>query len=247
MRGIRAVLFDLDGTLRYNVPGALEAIHAFARELGVPVCDDCLPAATRWSHAYWASSEALAADVARFGELNADFWINFTARFLMALGCPPNVARQAAPQVRCRFEQFWQPEDRLMPGAAETLAALRQRGLTLGVVTNRRQAVDAYLHDLGLADLLDYILAAGEIEIWKPHPDIFRHALEQIAIPPSQALYVGDNYYADVVGARQAGLQAVLFDRHGYFSDMPCPVVRQLEDVVRLLTPAGTAEAGVLS
>ncbi len=235
MEPIRAVLFDLDGTLRFHRPGALEAIYDFARDLGAPVCTDCLPAATRWSHAYWASSDELAADVARFGELSADFWVHFTARFLIALGCPPEIAAEVAPQVRQRFESDWQPEDHVMPGALETLSTLRQRGLTVSVVTNRRQAVDEYLRELGLGDLVDYALAAGEIDVWKPHPDIFHHALKRISVSPAHALFVGDNYYADVVGAQQAGLRAVLMDPKGIFPDAPCPVVHRLEDVVPLV------------
>ena len=51
---IQAVLFDLDGTLRHNLPTGLETVIEFLKELGYTVPDERLPGALRWTHYYWS-------------------------------------------------------------------------------------------------------------------------------------------------------------------------------------------------
>jgi len=86
-----------------------------------------------------------------------------------------------------------------------------------------------------LDEYFSFALAAGEINSWKPDPGIFWHALERLEANPQQALYVGDNYYADVVGAQNAGLQAVLVDPEGIFPEAQCLVIRQVNELLALL------------
>jgi len=69
----------------------------------------------------------------------------------------------------------------------------------------------------------------------KPHPGIFRQALAQMALSPDQALYVGDSYPHDVVGARNAGLDVVLVDRNGAAGAPDCPMVSDLPGLFDLL------------
>ena len=74
---------------------------------------------------------------------------------------------------------------------------------------------------------------------WKPDPAIFKRAFALSNTPPEHNLYIGDNYYADIIGARAAGIQPVLLDPHGLFPEADCPIVRHLGEIVSLLTPAG--------
>ena len=74
----------------------------------------------------------------------------------------------------------------------------------------------------------------GWVSAWKPDPGLFAHALERLEIAPEQAIYVGDNYYADVIGARRAGLGPVLYDPDQVFPDADCPVIRSIGEL-RLL------------
>jgi putative hydrolase of the HAD superfamily len=78
-------------------------------------------------------------------------------------------------------------------------------------------------------------LFAGEAGLYKPHPGVFHYLLEKAGVPADEALYVGDNYYADVVGARQAGLQPVLFDLHDLFPEADCPVIQAHSQIYSLL------------
>ena len=84
------------------------------------------------------------------------------------------------------------------------------------------------------------VLAGGDVRMWKPEPYIFIHACERLNIAPTEAVYVGDNYFADVVGARRAGLLPVLYDPRGIFPDPGCPIIRSFPELTQLLKANGT-------
>ena len=80
------------------------------------------------------------------------------------------------------------------------------------------------------------------MDSWKPDPRIFQHALDRSETSPQQTHYVGDNYYADVPGAQQAGLQPVLIDPDKVFPKADCPVIRkmgQLKEVLAHISKTG--------
>jgi putative hydrolase of the HAD superfamily len=72
---------------------------------------------------------------------------------------------------------------------------------------------------------------AGQVSAWKPDPGLFIHALECLGVPAQSAIYVGDNYYADVVGARRAGVHPVLYDPEGVFPNADCTVIRRIGEL----------------
>ena len=76
---------------------------------------------------------------------------------------------------------------------------------------------------------------AAEVDAWKPDPRIFNRALELTASDPEKVIYVGDNFFADVVGAKNAGLQPVLLDEDGIFPDAGCLVIGRLGELIDLL------------
>ncbi len=78
-------------------------------------------------------------------------------------------------------------------------------------------------------------MTAGEAGAWKPDPAIFALALQRMGAPASTAAYVGDNYYADVVGARRAGLQPLLLDPQELFPEAGCPVIRTIGELQALV------------
>jgi len=113
---------------------------------------------------------------------------------------------------------------------------LRRRGLRLGIVSNRDKPFDDMLagYRLNRADF-DLLLAAGEVQAWKPSPLIFWQALERLGASAAETVYVGDNFYADVLGASAAGLQPVLLDDAGIFPEAECPTIRSLKELPELL------------
>ena len=91
-----------------------------------------------------------------------------------------------------------------------TLDRLRARGLRLGVISNSDGRVEQALVAAGIREYFDVVLDSAVMGVEKPDPAIFRAALAALGVAPSEALYVGDLYHVDVVGARAAGMEGVL-------------------------------------
>jgi putative hydrolase of the HAD superfamily len=95
-------------------------------------------------------------------------------------------------------------------GTRATLERLRAAGLRLGVVSNSDGRVEAALSAAGLRDCFEVVIDSALFGAEKPDPAIFRAALEALDVAPDEALYVGDLYEVDVLGARAAGIEAIL-------------------------------------
>jgi HAD superfamily hydrolase (TIGR01549 family) len=233
---VETVIFDLDGTLRQNVPSADETQYRLAIELGVAHRADRQNLGARWAHSYWAQSEDLFADIERFKEMEADFWTHYSYRYLRALEVQEQQAQALAAELYQRMETEFKPENQLLPGVPETLARLKQAGYAIGLVSNRSRPCQEECENLGLLPHLDFAYVAAEVEAWKPDPRIFERALNFNGGRPERVVYVGDNYYADVVGAQNAGLQPVLIDPLGVFPEATCAVIRAIPDLLEWLT-----------
>jgi putative hydrolase of the HAD superfamily len=229
--GIRAILFDLDGTLRYNQPSAEQTFFNIAADLGLTDTPERRRGAMRWAHRYWAQSETLLQDQAAFGGQSESFWTNYLRRHLISFECPEAQAEALAPELSRQMNTLYQPEGRVDPQTYATLGALQAAGFRLGLVSNRSKPCVEELALLGLDGYFEYVLAAGEVGCWKPNPGIFTHALAQMGLAPEQAVYVGDNYYADIVGAQRAGMQAVLVDPEGVFPEAGCRVIARVAEL----------------
>ena len=138
-------------------------------------------------------------------------------------------------------ENLW---ERVPEGVPLALARLRSRGLTLVVVSNANGRLRHMFARLGLADRVDVLLDSSEEGVEKPDPRLFQIALERSGADPETTLHVGDMYYVDVVGARAAGLQAVLLDAAGLYEGYDCPRIGSLGALLDLL-PASASETCV--
>jgi HAD superfamily hydrolase (TIGR01549 family) len=111
------------------------------------------------------------------------------------------------------------------------LARLKSAGLRLGVVSNSEGRVAEALEVAELRQYFDVVIDSGLIGIEKPDPRIFQAALQALGVRADEALYVGDLYEVDVVGARAAGIEAVLLGAApGGASD--CQTTSSIEDLV---------------
>lgn len=229
------IIFDLDGTLRESIPSGDQFMLEHAVSLGVECPDDCFLSARQWAHRYWASSEYLLMDQEAYGRGERAFWENYARRTLETIGAPPEQVEKLAPTLHQHMHENYHPEDTIPADVVPTLKALRSAGLTLGLLTNRSDSPTEYLQKVGLADQLDFFIAAGEIGVWKPDPEIFYYSLGMARALPQQTIYIGDNYYADVVGAENAGLIPVLIDRDQIFPDAPCPTIHEIGELLTLL------------
>lgn len=233
--GVRAILFDLDGTLRYNCPSSVQTFLDYAAQLGAPDTTEAHLKAHRWTHSYWAQSPELMADLRRFGADETGFWTHHAEIQLIAMGCSPEQAAAIGPELHRRMAENYRPQDWVPPDVPATLALLQQAGFILGVVSNRTKPYLDQLEALGLKDFFQFALAGGEVNAYKPDPELFQAALQRLGMQPDETVYVGDNYYADVLGSQRAGLRPVLVDPEGIFPEARCPVIRTIGELPAVL------------
>jgi putative hydrolase of the HAD superfamily len=233
--GLRAILFDLDGTLRHNLPPGGEVFTHYATSLGLQVSSEDRLRAARWEHYYFAMSPQIRADRKKFANDEDGFWLNFARRRLIALGASQAQAEALSPQVSHYMRTSYQPQSWVPPEVFKILPALRDAGYVLGVVSNRDKPYGDRLDEWGLGSYFSFSLAGGEVNAYKPKAAIFKHALRRASARASESIYVGDNFYADVVGARNAGLGAVLYDPNGTFPDPGCAVIGSFDQLPALL------------
>jgi putative hydrolase of the HAD superfamily len=130
------------------------------------------------------------------------------------------------------------------PRAAEALAQVRAAGLRAGVVSNSNGTVESILAGLGLTSALGFVLDSSRVGFEKPDPRIFRLALERADVAPAEAVYVGDLYSIDVLGARAIGMDAVLLDPGACWGERDCRTAPDVLDAVRLILGGGHVPSG---
>ena len=192
---IRAVVFDIDGTLYPIRRIALRSLPLISSHL-------------RLFYAFARARQALRRE--RPGAALRRRQAELVAR---SLGIDAGAAARRIEQVV--YGQWPRCFGRLRPyaGVAETLAGLRREGLRLGVVSDSpftREKLTA----LGLHTGWDAIVSADEAGALKPNPEPFLRISELLGVAPGEVLFVGNSYHRDVIGAHRAGMQAAHFTRH---------------------------------
>jgi putative hydrolase of the HAD superfamily len=233
--GLTTIFFDLDGTLRFNKPAGREFFidHAVAR--GHSVTPAIRAHVWRWEHLYWATSAELRADLQRFGGETKEFWIHYSARQLKELGYSADEAATLAPEFSRHMNDNYKPENQIDPTTPGLLAALHAAGYTLGVLSNRDKPFAEELEKHGLKEYFAYAIPAGEAQVYKPDPAIFDYIVNKAGVSHAEMVYIGDNYYADILGARNAGMKQVLLDIGGIFDEPGCPAIKSLTELPAVL------------
>lgn len=156
-------------------------------------------------------------------------WRDYFMHLFSGLGIPQSTWPEvgAAVQAEHARSHLWTGVD---PETAGALDQLREAGYRLAVISNADGRVPQLLADVGLADRFEFIIDSELVGVSKPDPRIFEMALERLAVPAHHCLYVGDLYAIDVIGARGAGLQALLLDPFEHF-DFDVPRLRRVAEL----------------
>ena len=231
----KAIFFDLDGTLRIPTPSPTDAFILFARSINVQIDPVSERHVKVWAHKYWGQHQLVQQDMERFD--TDGFWINYSRLLLENVKANHDI-NQRAKLVREWFDDGYDPAVTIAPGSIKILNWLKEQGYTLGVISNRSQPFHDVLEQLQISQFFDYTLAAGEIGIWKPNPLIFSHFITQFEdLSPEECIYVGDNYFADGLGARAAGLFPVLFDPDNIYEQPELKRIQHMEELQHILQP----------
>ena len=235
MKKIKAVLFDLDGTLFHHFPSSGEVFLGYVRTIGFQVSAEDNIRAEHWAHYYFAHSPEIQEDSKMFGDDSKGFWINFLRRRLIASGIHVTQTADLAPQVAIHMSEAYKPETRVPEDARTLLKFLKDSGYMLGMVSNRESPYQQEMEKLEMHSYFQFFLAGGEVNSFKPDALIFERALELAGTSAHETMYVGDNYFADIVGSHRAGLTPVLYDPISLFPDADCAVIKSFGELPELL------------
>jgi putative hydrolase of the HAD superfamily len=228
---IKAIFFDLDGTLRHSVPEGAQVFDEYLIALGYPISEEDRQRAMRWEYLYWANSPDLRDDLLAHSADTENFWLEYTRRRLVAVGLSPAQAKEMAPQVSAHMGEMYQPQSIVPADVRRLLPALQQAGYILAVISNREKPFHDLLISHDLSAYFHFSLAAGEVDSYKPDPGVFQHALQRANVAAHETVYVGDNYFADVVGSRRAGLHPVLYDPNHIFPEADCLTIQSFDEL----------------
>jgi putative hydrolase of the HAD superfamily len=241
MRRPQAICFDMGYTLLRHAPTgpelyrrvlasqghefeleAIEEAHLPARELYIR--------ATREGRDF-ESSMALA----------REFWTEYNVLVLSGLGMEAERLAEVGEAVYTAAwsADAWQP----FPDTLPALKRLKETGIPMAIVSNFVDTLPAICRHSGVDDFFDVIVASVEAGAMKPDPRIWTVALRRLGVDPEDAWHVGDNYWADVLGARAAGLTPVLIDRDGHVPNPDCQRIAGLDELADLVRRLEESEA----
>lgn len=154
----------------------------------------------------------------RQGVSHALGWDLHMQTLFEAAGLAAEDARRATAAAAREHERFnlWR---RVPDGLPDMLARARARGIRLGVVSNSEGKLAELFERVGLDGHFELVVDSALEGVRKPDPEIFRRALSRMQVAASAALYAGDIPEVDVVGARAAGVAAVLIDTCDHYPD----------------------------
>lgn len=222
MMALQAVIFDTENVL-YDSTALWRWLASVLRQLGRPISYEVVY--SLWRQTYWrrvCSGEC--GDGEAFRTLLADHGLSHSQIGEVEAAARAYRQRRAAPQ-------------RTFPGVAQTTAALKARGLRLGVLCNSNRRGDELrtaLAGLGLEGVFDSVVTSHDLCVCKPDAATYQTSLQQLDTTPERAMFVG-NAADDLDGAERLGMATVAFNherdaRAGFYATRFCEVVRFVDE-----------------
>jgi len=211
----RFVFFDVGNTLLFPNRARILA----------PLPADRHPTLERWQALERLTKKEFDAGMTN-GKVDHGFWWSFHTHLLEELETMDEGVRNALVQ-NTQKSANW---DQILPGTRVALERIRQ-DYAIAVISNSDGRIDEVLRRCGIADCFESITDSGVVGCEKPHPAIFEAALRAMKAEAAESLYVGDVYSVDYVGARRAGMQAVLLDVAGSYREREFPRVESLAEL----------------
>lgn len=214
---IKAVCFDYGNTLIEFGPAAFKNQYAAIEKTLTNLFGHC---------------DADRLKIIRDGQIKAPFANGFhennmrriTEELIASLyRCRPQ-KKHVDAVIQARYDAFVESVS-LAEGVRQLLEKLHRRYL-LGLISNYpcSRSINDSLLKIGLLDLFDEIVVSGDCGFVKPHAKPFKLMLYRLSVNPCECIFVGDNWLADVQGAKRMGIHAVLTTEHepyDYFEPSP--------------------------
>ena len=214
---LKFIFFDVGNTLLF--PNR-DRIHAPLAERGLTPDGNLLRNLER------RTKNQFDASMVKDGSTDHSFWWMFYSQLLEEIGLSNDTVRDELVS-SIRQSANW---DVIPPGTREQLQKIAER-YQISVISNADGKIEDVLRRCNIADIFHTITDSGLVGYEKPHPEIFRQALEKMKAAPEESLYVGDMYSVDYLGATGAGMQAMLMDVPGAYDDRGLPRVASLQEL----------------
>lgn len=228
------LFIDFDDTL-YDTRG--NAIIALSELFEWAHLGDWFEDAKLFYESYWDENVKLWAQYAH-GEIERDYLIVERFRRPLALRMP-NPTKDYCLTISDKFLELCSCKPGVVDGAHQLIAHLRQRGYRLHICSNGFHEVQyKKLRACGLIDSFDTIILSEDAGANKPSPLFFDYAFRQTGAKPETTLMIGDNYNTDILGAKAAGIDTMLFNRWdpAFQSSEPVNyVVNSLKEITTIL------------
>lgn len=228
---IKAIFFDFFNTLACYQPPREQVYINICGEHGIHVEEKALFKSLPLADTFWRDENRRHPIDKRTQEEKTAFWTEYAIKALKGAGVEIN--RDLALKILSKMQQMkW--EFKAFDDVSNTLKMLKDRGLTLGLISNVGQDMQKTFKELGLQPYLDYYVTSLEVGFDKPRPEIFQAALQKAKVNPEEVIYVGDQYELDIVGARGVGMKAILIDRKRWSTDITdCPRIQSLAEIMK--------------
>ena len=235
MRNIKAILFDVYGTLATWSPDRYVIHSRAASQFGIKVTKEGIDAGYAVAEAYM-THENTKTPIRKMTMTERD---QFFAKFeqLVLQGCGIEVDLELANKIwQAVAEQEY--EMVLYDDVLSNLDDLRASGYVVGIVSNVPSNGSELSAQLGLSGSIDFAVTSSEVGCEKPDPRIFAEALRRANDTPAHsAIMVGDQLESDINGAIGAGIHPVLLDRNNNHPDfVDHPRITSLTELQNLLT-----------
>lgn len=232
---IKAVFFDWFNTLARFDPPREELHSQVLGEFGIEVPPQKVMPGVFAADSYWFEENAKLSLRERSHQQLKELHIHYQEIVLAEVGV--NVPRELLLKIVGRMRELARGMTfALFDDVLTILPKLKQRGLTLGLLTNLAKDMEPICNKLGLEPYIDFMVTSGEIGVDKPHPPIFLAALERAGVNTAEAIHVGDQYKVDVIGARGVGIAPILIDRYNLHPEVSdCPRIVNLTELDKYL------------
>ena len=230
MARTRAVFFDVDFTL----------IHPGPRFQGVGYREMCARHGVEVDAGRFDAAVAGASGLLDSADqlYDAAIFVNYTNRIIELMGGAGPGVDAASQELYAAWAQHHHFS--LYDDVSAALRQLCADGHRLGLISNSHRCLVSFQSHFELEGLIAVAVSSSAHGYLKPHPSIFRAALELMQARPGDAVMVGDSLAHDVDGARQVGMEGVLLDRGGRVANPPSGVrvIRSLDQLPDLLARA---------
>ncbi len=218
MAAPRVIFFDVGNTLLFPNRARMLA----------PIAKNRRPTLEQWQALESTTKSEFDRDM-QAGRVDQGFWWRFHRHLLEQIDEHAESSKRVLQEL-VRNTHDTANWDQILPGTCEALGRIAAK-CRIAVISNADGKIDQALARCGIADCFESITDSGIVGFEKPRPEIFEAALRTMNARAADSLYVGDVYSVDYVGARNSGMQAVLFDVAGAYRDRTEPRVESMEQL----------------